>query len=189
MFCFAEWASKQPKPVAGRRQHTTAIRHPPATCRVTARDLANSVALKQLGFDLNERRAREMKRRYGISPQEYFLMWLQQAGACAICRIPPRRVLYVDHCHLTNQVRGLICLKCNLAIGFFRDDPMIARKATGYLEAARTRITRMPRPCGSGADPLPNNSLQLRDEKDRGAISASRVAQRTDTRASCEESR
>ena len=187
MFSSAEWARTPPK--ADRRRHTTAISQPPATCRITTRDLANSVALKQLGFDLNERRAREMKRRYGISPQEYFLMWLQQAGACAICRIRPRRALYVDHCHLTNQVRGLICLKCNLAIGFFRDDPMIAHTATGYLAAARARITRMPRPCGSGTDLLADNSLRLRDERHCGAISDSRVAQRTDTRASCEESR
>jgi len=41
---------------------------------------------------------------------------------------------YVDHDHVTNKVRGLLCHHCNTALGKFKDDINIMKQAIKYLE-------------------------------------------------------
>lgn len=43
------------------------------------------------------------------------------------------RSLDVDHDHATGEVRGLLCNRCNQAIGLLQDDPLIVRSALVYL--------------------------------------------------------
>ena len=75
-------------------------------------------------------------RQYGISPEEYDRRLALQNGVCAICKKKPkRRLLFVDHCHRTGKVRGLLCMKCNSALGLYEDDPTLAEAATAYLRA------------------------------------------------------
>jgi len=60
-----------------------------------------------------------------------------QDGVCAICGEPPGgrwKKLHVDHDHETGRVRALLCVSCNRALGWFRDNPEILRKAIVYLE-------------------------------------------------------
>jgi hypothetical protein len=75
---------------------------------------------------------------YGISWADYEAMFERQGGACAICK-RTGVTLCVDHCHLTGEVRGLLCIRCNSAIGFFSDDPTLLQTAAAYLQAARDR--------------------------------------------------
>lgn len=69
----------------------------------------------------------------------YDEMLSSQGGVCKICgrpdtgRINTRR-LFVDHCHKTGRVRGILCYKCNTLIGHAQDDPERLRKAAEYLE-------------------------------------------------------
>ena len=44
--------------------------------------------------------------------------------------------LSVDHCHVTGNVRGLLCRACNLALGQFEDNIKTLNKAIKYLEQA-----------------------------------------------------
>jgi len=77
-----------------------------------------------------------LMRNYGLSSAEFDRMETAQQNRCAICRsFPgnPHGVLFVDHCHLTDRVRGLLCNNCNTAIGLLRDDPVIAAKLAAYL--------------------------------------------------------
>ena len=46
---------------------------------------------------------------------------------------PRTEVLCVDHHHFTNEVRGLLCQRCNRAIGLLGDDPTVIRSAINYL--------------------------------------------------------
>ena len=39
----------------------------------------------------------------------------------------------VDHDHATGEIRGLLCVNCNSAIGKLRDDPILLQRATCYL--------------------------------------------------------
>lgn len=68
---------------------------------------------------------------YGLTPSEYDVMALKQNGLCAICG--DKAPLQVDHCHETDTVRGLLCGKCNKAIGLLKDSPLVTNNATIYL--------------------------------------------------------
>ncbi len=73
-------------------------------------------------------------RKYGLSPEALAGLIERQSGACAICRLPPqRRALSIDHCHKSGEIRGLLCERCNLAIGHLRDSPDLADVAAAYL--------------------------------------------------------
>jgi hypothetical protein len=81
--------------------------------------------------------------KYGITPSEYESLCRAQGGVCAICRntcVTGRR-LAVDHCHATGAVRGLLCGKCNQAVGLLGDNPSTARDAAKYLEEWQCRRT------------------------------------------------
>jgi len=77
-------------------------------------------------------------RKYGITLSNYDEMLNKQHGVCRICgEIPSGRFsLSVDHNHETGKVRGLLCGKCNFAIGLMRDNPDLLRKSAQYLEEA-----------------------------------------------------
>ncbi|OKH95426.1 endonuclease VII domain-containing protein [Streptomyces uncialis] len=73
---------------------------------------------------------------YGISSEDYAVIFAHQGGRCAICRETRSRNLAVDHCHRTEAIRGLLCQRCNghlLARGA-RDRPEVLRRAAEYLE-------------------------------------------------------
>jgi hypothetical protein len=77
-------------------------------------------------------------RRYGLTVESYQELEDRQGNACAICRKPGGTAgherLYVDHCHETGNVRGLLCMNCNSAVGHFRDDAALLRSAADYLD-------------------------------------------------------
>lgn len=77
---------------------------------------------------------RRAKRKSGyiLAPDEYLAMREHQGGHCGICNTKPQ-VLYVDHCHNTGSVRGLLCSQCNTGIGMFKDDPARLASAIKYL--------------------------------------------------------
>lgn len=84
----------------------------------------------------------ELKKRYGITLQDYQRMAETQNHRCAICgeletgtdkQGVPRR-MPVDHCHATGKIRELLCSACNKALGGFRDRPDLLRKAAEYVE-------------------------------------------------------
>lgn len=72
------------------------------------------------------------KAKFGISLETYERMFLEQKGLCAICNKAMKR-LCVDHCHNTKQMRGLLCHKCNMALGGFNDSVELLKAAIKYL--------------------------------------------------------
>ena len=76
----------------------------------------------------------ERARRYGLSLADYRALQARQGNACAICR-KVTRALCIDHCHVTGRVRGLLCRRCNSALGFYADDQRLLRAALAYLQA------------------------------------------------------
>jgi len=78
-----------------------------------------------------------LTRNYGLSRDEHRRLLEAQNGVCAVCKLPSRRTLCVDHCHATRQVRGLLCDKCNTALGLLGDDSGRMRAAGAYVDRAR----------------------------------------------------
>lgn len=78
----------------------------------------------------------KLKYLYGISEDEYIILFAKQNGECAICQTPQsklKRKLAVDHCHLTDNVRGLLCEKCNLGLGLFGENEFRMARAIDYI--------------------------------------------------------
>ena len=76
-----------------------------------------------------------LKHRYNLSREEWLKIWESQDGKCLICKKPFTKSseACVDHNHLTKEVRGLLCDKCNRGLGCFHDDPELTATATQYL--------------------------------------------------------
>ena len=81
-------------------------------------------------------RRAKIKRLFGITPEDYDKMLLNQGGVCAIClrKSPDGRRLHIDHDHSTRLVRGLLCHDCNRGLGIFKDDPIRLSRAIEYLQ-------------------------------------------------------
>ena len=73
-----------------------------------------------------------LKRRYGLTQADYDVMFSECGGVCEICK-QPSTLLEVDHCHSTGKVRGLLCNRCNKALGMFKDDISNFQNAITYL--------------------------------------------------------
>ena len=117
-----------------------------AKCKECEKAWENSPDTKSM--TASRRRARQLNQ-YGISPAQYENWLIKQHGLCAICKKPEQtigldgtpRLLCVDHDHSCCPgrrscglcVRGLVCTKCNQALGLFNDDPEIIESAIKYL--------------------------------------------------------
>ena len=84
---------------------------------------------------LDEGYFRKIKRYYGVTKTQYLDMLQEQGGVCAICKNADKYVerLAVDHNHVTGQVRGLLCRRCNQALGALEDDVELLASAIDYL--------------------------------------------------------
>jgi hypothetical protein len=81
-------------------------------------------------------RGRQLYKDFGLTYKDYDDMLEKQDGVCAICggHNSSGKALSVDHCHSTGKIRGLLCLHCNVGLGYFRDNPMRLLDAVEYLE-------------------------------------------------------
>lgn len=80
-----------------------------------------------------------LKKNYGITLEDYQQMLDDSNGVCAICDQPfkfdNKHEPCIDHDHKTGQVRGLLCVKCNMSLGGFDDNVAILLNAIEYLRA------------------------------------------------------
>lgn len=100
---------------------------------------------------IEQARRSHLKRKFGITLEEYENMVKIQHGRCAICGESPKETvdkrgrkksnLYIDHCHDTLKVRGLLCQSCNTGLGYFKDEPEYLNSAATYLKRF---IKKMP---------------------------------------------
>lgn len=78
--------------------------------------------------------------RVRIPAAQYAELMLSQNGKCAICKCDSGinnrgDKLAVDHCHSTGKIRGLLCHKCNTALGLLKDSKENLLEAIRYLAA------------------------------------------------------
>ncbi len=101
------------------------------------------LAYRKAWYAANSQRQKDERllAKFGITRDDYDTMMKRQEGCCWICRTSeaeaPKGVLMVDHDHATNKVRGLLCLHCNLGLGYFKDQPRLLDRAQRYLSYRR----------------------------------------------------
>lgn len=87
-------------------------------------------------------RDRQLRKAYNITLEQYRAMLDDQRGVCLICGLPDEnKNLAVDHDHnccpgrksCGKCIRGLLCSKCNQAIGLLGDNPELMEKAAAYV--------------------------------------------------------
>lgn len=85
-----------------------------------------------------------IRRKYGITIEDYENLLKKQNGVCAICKKEDLTIeanslrlkgLCIDHCHKTGKIRGLLCNRCNPMIGYSQDSIDNLLSAVEYLKA------------------------------------------------------
>jgi len=80
---------------------------------------------------------RFIEKTYKFTFEQYEQLFDSQDGKCAICesKVGNSKTgrLFVDHCHSSHEVRGLLCGNCNSGLGHFKDSPKLLQRAINYL--------------------------------------------------------
>jgi hypothetical protein len=75
---------------------------------------------------------------YGLTKQSFFSMLLKQHCKCKICGVDiDENKSHVDHCHSGGHVRGLLCSRCNQAIGLFDENVDRMLSAIKYINGVK----------------------------------------------------
>lgn len=84
-----------------------------------------------------KRLSSKLKQSYGITLEQYQVLFDHQKGQCAVCGISKtygNRALSVDHNHQTGKIRGLLCGACNSALGYINESETIALSLIEYIK-------------------------------------------------------
>ncbi len=79
-----------------------------------------------------------LKKKFGLSKEQYTELLEKQNHVCAICGKECTKALAVDHCHTTGKIRGLLCNNCNRGIGHLKDSVENLTNAITYLTRANS---------------------------------------------------
>lgn len=105
--------------------------------RSTEEYRAKARAYKHQQAYKDKRRDSLLRKNFGIGLEQYKRMMADQNGGCAICgQLEEVRQLAVDHSHKTGAIRGLLCRRCNVAIGLMEDNMGLLSSAIDYLKRA-----------------------------------------------------
>lgn len=103
------------------------------------RTMARAIERYNTEPEFREKQSRKNIRRkekeHGAEEGTYVRLLAAQSGVCAICfKLPDDKFrLSIDHCHKANEIRGLLCRRCNVSIGQFEDDPYLLVAAAVYV--------------------------------------------------------
>jgi hypothetical protein len=117
-------------------------------CKSCHKQVTLENRIKNHGSDRNYK----LKLRYGITEDDFERMLARQGGLCAICRVVPGT--FVDHCHTTGRVRGVLCFNCNNGLGHFADNLVLLELAALYLEGEVLWPEFVVLPEGRGDSPV-----------------------------------
>ena len=79
------------------------------------------------------KRAHDLNRKWGITPEQFDSLLKAQGYKCGICGRVEEKYWKVDHNHTTDDIRGLLCHRCNTGIGLLGDDVRRLLSACQYL--------------------------------------------------------
>jgi hypothetical protein len=84
--------------------------------------------------DRETRRAYRVQQEYDLTPFEEEQYYVKAGYKCQICgKAGTRKTLNIDHQHVPFVIRGVLCPKCNTALGFLKDNPKAIINAFKYV--------------------------------------------------------
>lgn len=100
--------------------------------------IARQSAYPQAGHKGKTVYRRKALRKYGMTQEDYDRLLEAQGYRCKICGAEKNETrtcsdFHIDHDHANGRVRGLICGKCNGALGCMGDTPQALLKYVFYL--------------------------------------------------------
>lgn len=90
-----------------------------------------SLSVEEKARRSEQQRIKEYKRIYNLPDDLAKQLANNREGVCKICN--ETKLLVVDHCHNTGEVRGLICSHCNSVLGYAKDNVKTLQSAIDYL--------------------------------------------------------
>lgn len=109
-------------------------------CKKCASIVRNERYNKNKDKEKNQSYNNRIKRIYGITKDEYDIMYSKQNGKCAICnsdKVNRNKTdkFCIDHCHNSGKVRGLLCHNCNVLLGKLSDNIELCEKIIYYIKS------------------------------------------------------
>ncbi len=105
--------------------------------RIKNLDKAAEAGRKWRAANKDRSKDHDLKTHYGIAIGTYDALFEKQNGQCAICKTTEpggKGRFHLDHCHTTNDIRGLLCHNCNLGIGYMKHSEVTIKAAIDYLK-------------------------------------------------------
>lgn len=136
-----DWRKANPEKVrireqAWRKAHPERVKHWNKAWRKANPERAKALPRAWRQADPKRARASERDSRYGLDKGEYQGILAKQNGCCAICR-QSMKPANIDHDHDTKKIRGLLCRRCNLGLGLFKDSEIALVAAAEYLRKSK----------------------------------------------------
>lgn len=89
-------------------------------------------------YNKNIGKYKSIEKRYGLTKELYLQMVKESKGKCTICTNSfKNKEPYVDHCHNTKIIRGLLCDNCNVGLSRFKDNCVSLERAKLYLQRSK----------------------------------------------------
>ena len=96
---------------------------------------------------LDQGKESHYRRKYGITLEQLSALYKEQGEKCACCGVQlpnpattktkhGRGQWHLDHDHETGEIRGVLCHRCNMGLGMFKDDTLRLQKAIRYLNGS-----------------------------------------------------
>lgn len=137
--CGGEYSTSRCKPcwAAYMKEYSKTYRKGPSG-KAASKAYRERTKEKQKGYRL--------KQDFGITLEQYQQMLEEQSGVCACCGKPETatynktgvtKQLAVDHDHATGEIRGLLCGRCNTALGLLQDSEDTIMSLLTYLSKER----------------------------------------------------
>ena len=81
-------------------------------------------------------------RKYGLTEEQYLKLISDSGNKCMICskEFKTATDAFIDHCHSTGLVRGVLCSSCNSGLGFFKDSSLLLSKANNYILGSKDKL-------------------------------------------------
>lgn len=111
-------ANASSKAWVAKNKDKVRAKHARYRAKNTGRDSANSRKWRAANPDA------DYKKRYGLVQSQWDALFSSQGNACATCKSPDPglQAWHTDHDHKTGVVRGILCFRCNIALGMIGDD-------------------------------------------------------------------